>query len=209
VSYITGVGGAPYVDQNVWAGGSGYSQTLYATAPNDWYINVKVNSNFGGVEAFPNTGFNSVMNPIDSSTSVTSSWSVSMPTDTTKVAAWAAYDLWFNNWADEVMIQPDITANSDYDCGAAAVATFSGTPWHLCLFGSERVWKIGVDDSNHAAVNKSAGSIDVLAMLKYMEANGYLPANSVWTAGSFGFETCDTEGTTQTFAVNGFTWHQS
>ena len=42
VPYITGVNGNPYVDQNVWAGGGGYSQTLYATAPNDWYINVNV-----------------------------------------------------------------------------------------------------------------------------------------------------------------------
>jgi hypothetical protein len=39
-----------------------------------------------------------------------------------------------------------------------------------------------------------------------MEQNGWLPANSTWTAGSFGFEICDTEGITQTFKVNGFTW---
>lgn len=210
VPYITGIGdNTPYVDANVWTGNSAYHQTLTANAPNDWNIAVNVNTGFGGVQSFPNTGWQGGSEAVDASTAITSSWKVTMPTDTTKVAGWAAYDLWFNNWADEVMIQPDITANSDYDCTAAATATFNGTPWHLCLFGSERVWKIGADDSNHAAVNESAGSIDVLAMLKYMEANGYLPAASVWTAGSFGFEVCDTEGTDQTFAVNDFTWSQN
>ena len=77
-------------------------------------------------------------------------------------------------------------------------------PWHLCVFGTERVWKPGTDDSH--LINQAAGSIDVRAMLVWMEANGYLPAGSTWTAASFGFEICDTRGNTQSFAVNGFTW---
>jgi hypothetical protein len=39
-----------------------------------------------------------------------------------------------------------------------------------------------------------------------MEQNGYLPKNSTWTAGSFGFEVCDTGGATETFKVNAFSW---
>ena len=44
------------------------------------------------------------------------------------------------------------------------------------------------------------------AMLTWMETNGYLPAGSTWTAGSFGFEICDTHGVTETFTVNNFSW---
>jgi len=41
-----------------------------------------------------------------------------------------------------------------------------------------------------------------------MEQYGYLPKGSTWYAESFGFEICNTSGTTQTFAVNDFTWDQ-
>jgi len=202
----------PYVDQNVWSGGGGYKSTLYANSPSDWYISVSNNTHFGGVQSFSNGGFH-MSGKIDSYKSITSSWDVTIPTDTSKVAGWAAYDLWFNNNDDEVMIQTDLTANEDYDCDAAATATFNGMPWHMCAFDTERVWKPGIDDAHMQ--NQKVGSLDILAILKYMENTSSLPdklpAGSTWTtdwgSGSFGFEICDTEGTTQTFRVNDFTWH--
>ncbi|HUB93929.1 MAG TPA: hypothetical protein VMB52_05495 [Verrucomicrobiae bacterium] len=203
VPYIIGAASNPWVGSNIWSNNSAYNQTLCEYTPANWYVSVNVNTNFGGVQAYPNTGFN-MDGAVDSSKSVTSSWNVTIPTDNTKTAGWAAYDLWFNSWADEVMIQTDLTANSYYDCTAEATATFSGMPWHLCVFGSERVWKPGTDDQH--MLNQASGSVDVLAMLEWMEQNGYLPQGSTWTAGSFGFEVCDTEGNTQTFEVNNFTW---
>jgi hypothetical protein len=202
-SYIVGANSDPYVDQNVWSGGAGYQQTLYATSPEDWYVTANANTNFGGVLTYPNTGF-WMTGTVDSFASTTSSWNVTIPTDNTKTAGWAAYDLWFNNWADEVMIQVDLTANSYYDCTGVATITVSGMPWHMCDFGSERVWKPGTDDQH--LINQTSGSVDIKAFLVWMEQNGWLPANSTWTAGSFGFEICDTEGITQTFKVNGLTW---
>ncbi len=70
-------------------------------------------------------------------------------------------------------------------------------------------WKIGPSDASPNPYNEASGSVNVQAMLEYMEQNGFLPANSNWTGGSFGFEICDTEGTSQTFAVNNFTWNQT
>jgi hypothetical protein len=81
----------------------------------------------------------------------------------------------------------------------------SGMPWHMCDFGSERVWKPGTDD-NHL-VSQPSGSVDVRAFLVWMEANGKLPTSSAWTAASFGFEVCDTHGITETFRVNDFSWN--
>ena len=196
------------VDQNVWTGETPpqYSQTLHATSPADWYVTANTNSNFGGVASFPNTGW--IMDQaLSSFGSITSSWNVTMPTDDTKTAAWATYDLWFNNWGNEVQIHPDQTANGDYDCTSVASLTVSGEPWHLCVFGSEDVWKLGTSDAS--PVNEPSGSTNILAFLDDLETLGYLPANSTWTAGSFGYEICDTEGNTQTFAVNNFTWNAS
>ena len=177
-------------------------------------VNVNNTTGGGGVLAYPNVGWfpnsGSPEVPVDSYSSIISSWNVTIPTDTSTIAAWAGYDLWFNGpWSndpDEVMIQPDITANQNYDCNAVTSTTFAGMPWHLCVFGNERVWKPGTDDQH--LINQPSGTINVLAMIQWMEQYGYLPKGSTWYAESFGFEICNTSGTTQTFAVNDFTWDQ-
>jgi hypothetical protein len=199
---ITGASSTPWVDQNIWAGSSTYKQTLHATNPGNWYVVANANTHFGGVLTYPNTGFD-MTGPVDSYSSVTSSFNASIPTNA-QTAGWAAYDLWFNNWADEVMIQTDITANSDYDCTAKTSATIDGAPWHLCVFGSERVWKPGTDDQHMR--NTTSGTINIQAFLTWMEQNGDLPAASTWTAGSYGFEICDTGGANETFQLNSFSW---
>jgi hypothetical protein len=199
---IVGASSDPYVDQNIWAGDANYKQTLYATNPGNWYVTANANTNFGGVLTYPNTGF-SMAGSVDSYSSVTSSYSTTIPTNA-RTAGWAAYDLWFNNWNDEVMIQTDITANSYYDCTATTTATFGGEPWHLCVFGSERVWKPGTDDQH--LLNTTSGTIDIQSFLTWMEQHGYLPKGSTWTAASYGFEICDTGGANENFQVNSFSW---
>lgn len=199
---IVGASSDPWVDQNIWSGNSSYKQTLYASNPGKWYVIANANTHFGGVLTYPNTGFY-MTGAIDSYSSITSSFSTTIP-DNARTAGWAAYDLWFNDWQAEVMIQTDITANSYYDCTAKTTATFDGQPWHLCVFGSERVWKPGTDDQHLR--NQASGTIDIKAFLTWMEQHGYLPAGSTWTAGSYGFEICDTGGTNEIFQVNAFSW---
>ena len=114
---------------------------------------------------------------VDSSSSIASSWNVTIPTNSQTTAGWAAYDLWFNNWADEVMIQTDIVANSNYNCTASTSATFNGMPWHMCQFGSERVWKPGTDDTHLR--NETTGSVDVRSMLTWMEQHGICPLKAL------------------------------
>ena len=201
-SSITGVSSVPYVNQNIWAGSATYKQTLYAISPTSWYVVANANTHFGGVLTFPNTGWD-MSGAVDSHSAINTSFSTTIPVNA-QTAGWAAYDLWFNNWADEVMIQTDITANSYYNCDNKASATFSGQPWHLCVFGSERVWKPGTDDQH--LQNRPSGTLDLQPFLTWMEANGYLPAKSTWTAGSYGFEICDTGGASETFRLNSFTW---
>lgn len=199
---VTGTSDAPYVDQNVWGGNSTYKQTLYANSPGNWYVIANAVNDSGSVLTYPNTGWHST-GKVDSYSTIVSSFSATLPHNAQAIG-WAAYDLWFNNWKDEVMIQTDIDANSSYDCTAVATATFGGDPWHLCVFGSERVWKPGTNDQH--LNNQASGTINVKAFLVWMENNGYLPAGSTWTGGSFGFEICNTNGTNQKFQVNAFSW---
>lgn len=203
-SQIIGASSDPTVDQNVWgAAGTNYAQTLHANSPGSWYITASVSNNSSGaVLTYPNTGF-SMTGAVDGFSAITSSFSTTIPHNS-QTTGWAAYDLWLNNWNAEVMIQTDITANSNYDCRAVTTATFGGEPWHLCVFGSERVWKPGTDDDHLRG--QSSGTADIKAFLVWMEQNGYLPARSTWTAGSYGFEVCNTSGGKAEFQVNGFSW---
>jgi hypothetical protein len=196
------VSSAPWVGPNAWAAGSSYKQTLYANGPGNWYITANAKTNFGPVLTYPNTGFY-MSGKVDAVSSITSSFSTTIPHNAT-TAGWAAYDLWFNNWADEVMILTDVGANSYYECSSVATATFGGTPWHMCVFGSERIWKPGPDEQH--LINRASGTIAIQPMLTWMEQHGYLPSGSVWKAASYGFEVCDTGGVTEKYQLNGFSW---
>jgi hypothetical protein len=219
---ITGIGNidvngnAPVLNQDVWSGDPNYQSTLYANSPSDWKVVVNDNETPSGVLAYPNVGWfpSPAETPVDDYTSITSSWNVTMPSDGEGTVGWAAYDLWFNgpwgNNPDEVMILVDVAANQYYNCDNVASLTVSGVTWYMCANGSERIWKPGPQWGKYD--NQASGSIDILAILKYMEDTSNLedklPANSTWFAASFGFEICSTGGVTQTFQVNGFTWNQ-
>jgi len=139
-----------------------------------------------------------------------------------QTSAWAMYDLWFNNWNDEVMIQYDFSNNGD--CTPVATAQFGGSngvpvqTWHLCDFtspgdsGATLDWKLGSGEGADKQ-SESSGSIDIKAMIEWLEdntapaANGggtYLPAGSTWTALSDGWEICSTGGQNETFSLSGF-----
>jgi O-antigen/teichoic acid export membrane protein len=199
---IVGAASRPWVGQNIWSGDKSYKQTLYSSAPGNWYVIANANTHFGGVLTYPNTGFY-MTGAVASYSSITSSFGTAIP-DNARTAGWAAYDLWFNDWHDEVMIQTDVNANSFYDCTPKTTATIAGQPWHMCVFGAERVWKPGPNDQH--LLNRTSGTIDIQAFLTWMEQHGYLPASSTWTAASYGFEICDTGGTNETFRVNAFSW---
>lgn len=218
----------PFVNQNVWgAVPTAFKQKLYANSPRDWYIVVNKpsdnpsdpNAN-GTVSNYPNMGF-WMRGKIDDYKTISSSWNVAIPHNTSS-AGWAAYDLWFNDNQDEVMIQADIGANSYFGCTSVATATFSGQPWHMCVFGNERVWKRGTDD-NHL-VNLASGTVDIKEILTWMEGHTFVDPNtnatrqqlmpgSVWqtsyVGASFGFEVPSTSGLDATYRVNDFSWTAS
>lgn len=202
---IEGASQSPTVGQNVWAPISGWQQTLYASNPGSWSVAVNGPAGNTAVVSYPNTGASYGEKPLSSFHSIVSSFAESMPHNS-GTSGWAAFDLWFNNWNDEVMIQHDFTDNGA--CGAVATHTFGGSngvpaqTWHLCVFGSERVWKLGTDD-NHLQ-DEQSGSVDILSMVTWMENNGYLPRNSTVTDLSYGFEICSTGGKPENWSVSRF-----
>lgn len=196
---ITGNSSAPWINPNKWSHDPSLAQTVYANSPGNWQVSEHTTgTESGGVLTFPNVGWN-MQGAIDSETSISSSYTVRIPANPSDAIGWAAYDLWFNNWADEVLIQTEITATPAYACTPKAIVQFGDTKFDLCIFGSERVWRT---ESNHLTHIEN-----ILAMLMWLERHGYLPSATTWTAGSFGFEVTNTFNRTWFFKVLGFTWH--
>jgi hypothetical protein len=218
------------VDNNVWSDPAGFTnrtctagprpcQTLYAASPGQWHVIADYPAGNTSVRSYPNTyqqvdWVNGREPKLASWRSAYSSWSETFRAHANKgTVAEAAYDIWLNNWDNEVMIQVDFAGDSlrprcDVNGDVIATQKFGGTggvpvqKWELCQFGDELIWQYATG-TNHAS-----GRVNVLAMLTWLETHGhgrYLPANSGLTAFSFGFEICSTGGVPETFPLTGFT----
>lgn len=221
------------VDNNVWSGFGGSctgTQKVKANSLEDW----QATANFTAgqtVCTYPNAWAHDPSGTIDQYSKEVSAFTESFPHNSS-TAAHFMWDLWFNNWQNEVMIQVDFS--DDAPCGGAwpqveTNLSFGGNysvptqGWHLCEnYGSAgdntgqgaatADFKLGNDDSTEQS--ESTGKIDFGQMLKYLEntvdpnsSNGstFLPANSTWTAWSAGFEIGNTGGVNEHFTVSNLT----
>lgn len=149
-------------------------------------------------------------------------------------SAEAAYDIWLNGYNNEVMIWTDISNRSTAGCSAEGNAvSFGGSHgvpkhlWDLWKCGSELIWELNqpalsmcgarndgqggpmaphesVDVGTPTVYGISKGSVDVLAMLTWLQSNGYLPSDSTLTQLEYGFEIASTGGVNERFQVTGW-----
>lgn len=202
------------VGNNMWNQISGATSTLHASSPGDWHVSASMPAGNTAVVSYPSLGADFHLQdssgnwheqPLSNFRSMVSSFTENMNSNG-GTSAWAAYDIWLNGGKNEVMIQHDFANNGA--CAAAATVTFGGSggvpaqPWHLCQFGSEQVWKLGTNDNNK--INEQSGSVDILAMLTWMENHGDLPKNSTIGLLGYGWEICSTGGHNENFQVNSF-----
>jgi hypothetical protein len=210
---ITGYNtGRTNVSNNVWNPVTGWQQALTATSPGDWSVTANMPAGNTAVVSYPSSEVNfgqagtTLSYPLSNFTSLASTFSESMPGQA-DTSAEAAYDVWGGpsgqpgaDWSDEVMIQHDYSPGGPPRCDSsqtAATATFAGQQWGLCVFGTELIW--------YLTVNEQSGTVDILAMLNWLIANGYLPADYGLEAIGYGFEIRSTGARDETFQVTGYT----
>jgi hypothetical protein len=222
---ITGITSSTYIGNNVFGPIPGWKQTLTATDPGNWGVDATWPAGNTGVQTYPSIAVNygtvtDFPTALSTYTALTSSFAETMNA-TSGTSAWAAYDVWLgaSNCSpatqscstDEMMIQNDF-ANNGF-CTTLATATFGGSngvpvqQWHLCQFGAELIWKLGVDDNSK--VNEQSGAVDILAMAKWLVTNGYVPANEGLWSVDYGWEICSTGGQAENFHVSQFTVNPS
>ena len=188
-----------YVHNNMW-NVSGYNvrETLSACAYNNWYVTATMDNSRGdgAVKTYPNVHKDYNEPAISSFSSITSSFSETSP----HVGIYeAAYDIWLNgvagNGSTEMMIWNDnyhqVPAGSKQ-----ATVTFDGR--------SYTVWRTGTYIAFVADSTFTSGSVDLLAMFKWLMSKGWLASNSTVGQIDYGFELVSTNGAPATFTVNNF-----
>lgn len=200
------------VDQNDWSGSPDYtSATINANSPSNWQVVASAVNQGGAILAYPNQ-WDHIANAgastepvIDAQNQITYTFNETMPHNSATVGHFMM-DNWADKWGYEIMIQVDFS--NDGACSGSwplvkTGITIDGQSWHLCTGNSGKSldFKLGVSDGNQEQ-SESSGTIHVLDMLKWAEANGYLPTGSTLTALSSGYEIAGTGGTPESFTVN-------
>jgi hypothetical protein len=194
--------GGYYIHNNMWnsAKYSPCTSTLYATAHDNWHVVTRMNNRQGdgAVKTYPNVHRNYRSVPIDSFASITSAFAESSP----RVGIYnVAYDIWLNGIAKpgctEIMVW---TENFHQVPGGRYVQDVT--------FGS-RSYKVYRGSSNGylafvATTNFTSGTVDLLEMIKWTVAKGWLSSKSTLDQICFGVEMVSTEDTDARFEVTAF-----
>lgn len=206
--------------QNAWSNGHGAQQmTVYSY--HDWQVTATDGpSPTAEILTYPDTSFNyyDAASParynIRDLNSVTSSYSETMPPLADNYTAEAAYDVWLNNWATEVMVWTDVHYQGVNCNGAWTPECSGGTRLGTWMFGTQQwsLWDNGngvsgfymwlPDDGPRDSVSEPSGKIDLLGMLRQTAVSGGFSPSSTLTAIQFGWEIASTNGVPLNFRMN-------
>ena len=216
--------GLTTVGNDVWNPPGGfYSQALYAANPGQWVVVANFPAGNGAVLTYPSNSqiYNSPLNHsepflLQDCTSFYSSFSEVQPYGIPGVASEAAYDTWWNSYANEIMFQHDMVDPSNLRGGFPTIdtAVFGGSygvpvqNWNLTIFGTEIIWQLA-DGVVNGVGGIQDGSVDVRAMVNWLSDRGYtvngLFTGDNCTAIGYGWEISSTNGEYYLYRCNGFT----
>ena len=187
-----------YIHNNMW--NSECCQTLYACSYDNWYVVSNQIDEAGAVKTFPNVHRDYDSKRIDSFPVLTSSFAATSP----HVGIYnVAYDIWINGIAApggaELMIWTD-NFNQVPGGDMVASADFAGVTW--------QAWKADWDWTYLALVPEeplTEGELDLLAMLEWTIAQGWVPADATIEQIGFGVEIVSTDGNDEAFVFTNFT----
>jgi hypothetical protein len=168
---------------DVWGSGAG-PQTIWANSPTNWGVWAN-HPNTGGVKSYPN--ISKTAGPALSSLhSVTSSFNVTVPGSG---AYETAYDIWCANNAFEIMLWMNKTGAVGPLGSRQTSATVGGHTWDVFRGsnGSNQVFSFVRQG------NVTSGSVDILAVLRWLQARGWFGDVTLGQV-QFGFEITSSSG---------------
>jgi len=221
-----------YVANNCW-GDPNCQQTLNANSFGDWRVTANEPAGNGSVRTAPeaqqqfnnwcsngkNTWSNLVPNgcpnstntPISALSQLTSTYAESTPHNSQTIAQWA-WDNWLSNdsgYPDEVMVWVDDNGrcnSGSFGTQVHAPVTIAGQEWtpHRYPNSSEFIWSLDGSGGAGTCAQQASGTVDLLALLKWMQANGYAAPGASLSLVDGVFEICSTGGAPETFRVSSY-----
>jgi hypothetical protein len=194
------------VYNNTWGPTPG-TYVIHARSQSNWSVTADQNGGGGcggcAVEAYESAQWDYGSTRYSSIKYLSSSFSETMPTGSLKkngVDAEAAYDMFIKGSdTDEVMVwvdnQGQTPAGSRY--GAAVI---QGQKFEVYVSGGTKSFVL--------SKNEAKGTVDYLAILRWLHDHGMLAASDTLKQFNFGWEICDTGGVSRTFTVKSLTLHQ-
>jgi hypothetical protein len=176
-------------------------QTLTSYGPADWSVKSVQKTGNTGVLAYPDVGQvftlgNDTDPPISGFSSLTSSFTQTMNANS-RTDAEAAYDIWLDNGkaTDEIMIWVD-------NHGQTPAGNDKG---HRVIDGTRyELWSAD-GTTSFVRSNEQSGTVNILAVLHWLQSNGYVVRTADLGQVDFGWEICSTGGVPETFTVSRYT----
>ena len=193
--------GTWWVNNDAWSGSHG-PQTINVCSYSSWNAVSNQTDEQGQVETYPDTEYDvggrnngSPTKTIAQYSSITSTFSEAFPS----AGSWdAAYDLWLNDWGTEIMIWNEWTGSQLYwPPSSSQAVTLAGVPYHFYNNGGELMF--------FRVAMVKAGSVDILAAMKWLVSQGLVKSTDVPTQLEYGVEICATSGS-ETFPLTGLTF---
>jgi hypothetical protein len=170
---------------------------LAAANPGHWTVTTTQPAGHTGVLMYPSASQLYSDPVIARMSEIRSSYAESMP-HTPGTIAWAAYDMFLNHTgpAGEVMIHTEVVHGCPACSAFVGRARFAGMGWTLRRYGEEWIW---TPDKY-----RTSGTVDILAMLKWMIARRHLARTATLGSVGYGWEVCSTGGVAERFTVSQF-----
>jgi hypothetical protein len=180
---------------NEWnSSGNPGPQQICGNSGRDWQVTSTQRAGNTAVLTYPSVQKNYPNRALSSFTSMTSSYAENMHA-VAGTDAEAAYDIWINDLNKEVMFWVDNHGQTPAGSKVATV-TLGGLTWNY--YKTSGYYAFVLDH------NAPAGTVDLLAGIKYLISRGDLSASDKLWQVNFGFEICSTAGAPQTFTVSNF-----
>jgi hypothetical protein len=217
-----------YVSNNCWADPS-CKQTVTVTDPGNWSVSASEPAGNGAVMTAPEVQqqFNNWCSsahkfdnkvsancstsdtPISALTQLSSTYAESTPHNSQTIGQWS-WDMWLSSdsgYADEVMVWVD--TNNRCNSGSFGTklhdpVTIAGQQWtpHRYPNSREFIWVLNGSGGGGTCAQQASGTVDLLALLKWMQSNGYASPSAAVSLVDGVWEICSTGGQPETFTVS-------
>lgn len=187
-TYASWTNGGYILYNNIWGSGAGY-QGIWANSYSNWGVWAN-HPDTGGIKSYPNVT-KSINKSLSSISTLTSSFNVTRPSSGSYVSA---YDIWTNGYSYEIMLWMNYNGSVNpisynWSSSGQPVAVYT----NVTLGG--HTWNVytGSNGSNPVysfvrTSNTNSGTVDIKAILNWINNKGLFSGTQTVSTVQFGFE---------------------